>query len=83
MWCVVFFNKQNDILHTVCMENKPTDEELDYIKEEIKTDPEFNHIVKDIKTYAVIEVDMDFNECVKSMVPLGEHDVEDNQRTYH
>ena len=78
MWCVVYRDKDDNILHTICCKDKPTNEELQYMKKELKEDPEFNHIVKDIKTYTVIEVDMDYNECVRSMIPLGEHNVENN-----
>lgn len=36
MWCVVYRDKDDNILHAICCKDKPTDEELQYMKKRIK-----------------------------------------------
>ena len=67
MWCIIFTNKNKEILHMVCFKDKPSSEDINHVKKEIKEDPEFNHIVKEIKYMNIKEIDMDYNDIEKKV----------------
>lgn len=67
MWVVIFSNDKNMVVHMICTKNKPTGADLMAFAKELLEDPEFNYIADDIKNVDIKEIDVDYDDYVKSM----------------
>ena len=67
MWVVIFSNDKNMVVHMICTKNEPTSVEIMAFSKELLEDPEFNYAADDIKNVDIKEIDVDYDEYVKSM----------------
>lgn len=67
MWVVIFSNDKNMVVHMICTKNKPTSADMMAFSKELLEDPEFNHAADDIKSVDIKEIDVDYDDYVKSM----------------
>ena len=60
--------KNDEILHTVFYEDKPSYQDIFFLGQEIAIDEEFNHIVGDINAVYVEHIpDIDYNEFTNDL----------------
>lgn len=67
MWVVIFSNDKNMNIHMICTKNEPTGVDIMHFSKELLEDSEFNYVADDIKNVDIKEIDVDYDDFVKSM----------------